>query len=99
MIAVSPTVTEHFLEGRAWRHSKETEQAFICATAKALQFYASNAPGFHIILWSIYDLDPIYDDAISGCLDIISDYSSRTELPARDDDTRRDAKIAYLTSL
>ena len=39
MIATSPTVTEHFLGGRSWRHSKETEQEFIRATKAALDFY------------------------------------------------------------
>ena len=99
MIAVSPTVTEHFLEGRAWRHTRETEQEFIRATSKALEFYADNAPDLRIILWSVYDKPPIYDGPIKGALDIFADYSSRPDLPKKDDDTRRDAKIAYLESL
>ncbi|MBR2841356.1 zeta toxin family protein [Candidatus Saccharibacteria bacterium] len=97
MIAVSPTVTEHFLAGRAWRHTKETEQEFIRATAKALAFYAERAPDYPIILWSVYDLDPIYNGPIKGVTDIFSDYSSRTTLPQPDDDARRAAKIAYLS--
>lgn len=97
MIAVSPVVTEQYLQGRAWRHSKATEQEFIRATSHALQFYATEAPEFRIILWSVYDLDPIYDGPIANCLDIFADYSAREILPASDDDARRDAKIAYLT--
>lgn len=97
MIAISPTVTEKFLQGRAWRHSKETEQEFIRATEKALVFYAESAPDTHIIIWSVYDLDPIYDGPVKDCLDIFRDYSTRTKLPKSDDDARRDAKIAYLT--
>lgn len=96
MIAVSPTVTEKYLQGRAWRHTKETEQEFIRATEKALKFYAEKAPDTHIILWSVYDLDPIYDGPTKGCLNIFHDYSTRTDLPKPDDDARRDAKIAYL---
>ena len=38
MIATSPTVTEYFLGGRSWRHTKETEAEFIRATKKALNF-------------------------------------------------------------
>lgn len=98
MLAVSPTVTEQYLSGRAWRHTKETEQEFIRATTKALDFYAASAPYLRIILWSAYDKPPIYDGHISGCLDVFSDYSSRTDLPASDDDARRDAKIDYLES-
>ena len=97
MIAVSPSVTEHFLQGRTWRHTKETEQEFIRATNKALEFYAHSAPDYRIILWSVYDNDPIYDGPIKDSLSIFADYSSREELPKPDDEARRDAKIAYLT--
>lgn len=99
MIAVSPTVTEQFLKGRAWRHTKETEQEFIRATSKALQFYAKNAPDTHIILWSVYDKPPIYDGPIKDCISIFDDYSSREDLPEKDDDARRAAKITYLSNL
>ena len=97
MIAVSPTVTEKYLEGRAWRHTKETELEFIRATSKALQFYADNASNVRIILWSVYDQPPIYDGPIKDCLGIFNDYSSREELPKKDDDARREAKIEYMT--
>ena len=97
MIAVSPTVTEKFLEGRAWRHSRETEQEFIRATESALKFYAEKSPETHIIIWSVYDLGPVYDGPAKDCLEVFHDYSTRTELPKNDDDARRDAKIAYLT--
>lgn len=98
MIAVSPTVTEHFLKGRAWRHTKETEQEFIAATTKALKFYTESAPDTRIILWSVYDRDPVYDGPINNSLSTFTDYSSRTTLPANDDDARRDSKITYLKS-
>lgn len=99
MIATSPAITEHFLAGRAWRHSRETEEEFVRATSHALKFYANEYPDLRIILWSVYDKPPIYDGPVSGVLGIFSDYSSRTDLPAADDDARRDAKIAYLTEL
>ena len=98
MIAVSPTVTEHYLQGRAWRHTKETEQEFIRATSHALKFYADHAPDVRVIMWSVYDKPPIYDGPIKNCLDIFADYSSREELPKKDDNTRRAAKIKYLTT-
>lgn len=97
MIAVSPTVTEKYLEGRAWRHTKETELEFIRATSRALDFYAKSSPDIRIILWSVYDKPPIYDGPIKDCVEIFTDYSNRTTLPKKDDDARRDAKIAYLT--
>ncbi len=99
MIAISPTVTEKYLSGRAWRHSRETELEFIRATSKALEFYANNSPDLRMIMWSVYDKPPIYDGPIKDCLGIFDDYSSRDTLPAADDDARRDAKIAYLENL
>lgn len=96
MIAVSPTVTEKYLEGRAWRHTKETEQEFIRATSKALEFYAEFAGDERIVLWSVYDLLPIYDGPIKNCLKIFAEYSGREDLPKSDDDARRNAKIEYL---
>ncbi len=97
MIAVSATVTEKFLSGRAWRHTKATEEEFIRATSKAIEFYAENAPDLHIIIWGVYDKPPVYDGPMKDCLKIFEDYSSREELPKNDDDARRQAKIAYLT--
>ena len=98
MIAVSPTVTEKFLSGRAWRHTKETEAEFIRATSRAMEFYAQNAPELHTIIWSVYDKPPVYDGPIKNSLEIFTDYSSRDELPKKDDDERRNAKIKYLTT-
>lgn len=99
MIATSPTVTEHFLGGRSWRHSKETEEEFIRATKKAMSFYAENAGNLHIILWSVYDLDPIYNGPIRDALEIFNIYSTKTELPPSNDDERREAKIQFLSTL
>lgn len=98
MIAVSAAVTEKFLQGRAWRHSAETEQEFIRATTKALEFYAENAPEIRVVIWSVYDLLPVYDGEMRGCLKVFEEYSAREEMPANDDDERREAKIKYLTT-
>ena len=99
MIATSPEVTDHFLKGRSWRHTKETEAEFIRATKKAMEFYATNAGNLHTILWSVYDLEPIYNGPIRDSLDIFNEYSSRTDLPPTNDDARREAKIQFLSTL
>ena len=96
MIAVSPAVTEKFLKGRDWRHTKKTEIEFIRATEKALKFYADNAGNTRIILWSVYDKPPVYDGPVNDSLEIFFDYSAREEMPKSDDDERREAKISYL---
>ena len=96
MVATSPKVTEHFLQNRTWRHTKETEREFIRATSKALNFYADQAPDMRIILWSVYGQPPIYDGPVKDSLTIFADYSSREDLPKKDDDARRAAKISYL---
>lgn len=99
MIATSPIVTEHFLSGRSWRHSKETEEEFIKATKAALDFYAKNDGNLHLILWSVYDLEPIYNGPIKDGLEIFKTYSEKTELPPENDDERREAKIQFLSTL
>lgn len=99
MITISPVITEKFLSGRAWRHTKETEEEFIRATKKSLVYYAENHPDTHIILWSVYDKPPIFDGKIKDCLEIFEDYQMRTLPPKKDDDERREAKIEYLKNL
>ncbi len=99
MIATSPTVTEHFLGGRSWRHSKATEEEFIRATKKAMEFYATNTPDLYTVFWSVYDLEPIYSGPIKDGLDIFNEYSEKTGLPPKNDDERRDAKIQFLSKL
>lgn len=99
MIATSPEVTEYFLAGRSWRHSRETEEEFIRATKEALEFYAKNAGNLHTILWSVYDLDPIYHGPVKDALTTFSEYSSKTDLPLKNDDERREAKIQFLSAL
>ena len=99
MIATSPTVTEHFLGGRSWRHTKATEAEFIRATAHALEFYAKENGTMRTILWSVYDKPPIYDGPVKDSIAIFTDYSTRETLPQPDDAARRAAKIAYLESL
>ena len=98
MIAVSPEVTEKFLSRRAWRHTKETEREFIRATSRALRFYAVSAPEMRVVMWSAYDLLPVYDGAAKNCLKTFEKYSLKTKMPANDDDARREAKIKYLTT-
>lgn len=99
MIAISTAVTEHFLSSRSWRHTKETEEEFIRATKESMNFYANNYGDTHIILWSVYDKPPVFDGKIHDCLDVFADFSARTELPKKDDDERREAKINYLKNL
>lgn len=98
MVATSPTVTEHFLKNRAWRHTEATEKEFIRATSKALSFYAENAPDTHIILWNVYDEAPVYDGPIKNSIEVFDDYSNRTTLPKPDDEARLAAKVKYLTT-
>ena len=99
MIATSPDVTEHFLGGRSWRHSKETEQEFIRATSQALEFYAASKPELYTVLWSVYDLDPIYTGPVKDSLETFKAYSNRTDLPPKNDEERREAKIQFLSKL
>lgn len=97
MIAVSPAITEKFLGERAWRHTRETELEFIRATSLALDFYASTMPGMRIILWNVWDAQPIYDDAIANAIPTWQKFSSIEEFPTElTEDDLREAKIRYL---
>ncbi len=97
MVAVAPAVTEKFLAGRAWRHTRATEEEFIRATELALEFYAKNAPDARIVIWSVYEEPPAYDGAVARCLPVFTRLSRKTDPPRDDDDARRQAKIEYLT--
>ena len=97
MVAVSPVVTEKFLEGREWRHTRETELEFVRATEKALEFYAEAMPEGRVVMWGVYDTLPVYDGGLAGCLEVFRKYSEREEMPAKDDEARKNAKIMYLT--
>ena len=96
MVATSPTVTAHFLAGRSWRHTPETEAEFIRATKLALSFYAQSAPDTRIIIWSVYNEPPEYDGPIKSALPTFTKFSSLTTLPKKDDNARKTAKINYL---
>ena len=79
-----------------WQLRFQNYRKWWCATKKALEFYVKNMPNLRIILWSVYDLDPIYDGEIKNALEIFNEYSDKTDLPKNDDDERREAKIRYM---
>ena len=98
MIAISPEIAEKHLKGREWRHTKETEQEFIRATAKAMQFYAKNAENMRTIIWNTYECDPVYDGPIKASLTTFTKCSSVTKAPKHNQTELRNAKIKYLTT-
>lgn len=98
MIAVSPVITEKFLGGRAWRHSKETEQEFIRVTNSALEFYANSLPEMRIILWNVWDANPIYDGPVKNSLPKWNEYSNIEDYTAiLSENDLRDSKTRYLS--
>ena len=97
MIAVSPKITEKFLGARAWRHTKATEEEFIRATTAACQFYHDNFPNTRIILWNVWDKEPIYDGKIKDAIAVFEEYSNITEFTAKhSEEELKNAKITYL---
>ena len=99
MIAVSPVITEKFLGERAWRHTKATEEEFIRATSAALAFYHDNFPDTRIILWNVWDSDPVYDGKIKDALSVFKKYSTIDNFtPKNTEDELRQAKITYFSS-
>ncbi len=96
LITASAAVTEYYLSGRSWRHTKEAEKEFRRATPKALEYYALKAPEIRVIVWNVYDEPPVYDGPMKNVLDIYNKYAECNDLPKDNDDARRDAKIKYL---
>lgn len=99
MIAVAPEVTEKYLSGRKWRHTRETEEEFIRATEYAMKFYADTMPKMRIIMWNVYEKDPVYDGAIGGSLEVFSKYSSEVDVPDHSEEELREAKKQYLVEI
>ena len=99
MIAVAPEVTEKHLTGRKWRHTRETEEEFIRATEHAMRFYVDKMPKMRIIMWNVYEKDPVYDGTIGGSLEVFSKYSSEADVPDHDEEGLREAKKHYLAEM
>ena len=99
MVAVSPEITEKFLGERSWRHTKATEQEFIRATSLALNFYQETFPDMRVILWNVWDTNPIYDGKIKTAIETWEKYNKIDKFePKFTENDLRDAKIRYLTS-
>lgn len=98
MIAVAPEVAERHLGERDWRHSRETELEFIRATDFALEFYAKAKPKMRIVLWNVFDAQPIYDGSIENVLETFRKYSALVDIPDHDESLLRESKIRYLTA-
>ena len=98
MIAISPEIAEKHLSGRKWRHSKETEQEFIRATEKAMEFYAKNVAEMRTIIWNTYEGEPVYDGPIKESLTTFAKCSAVTKVPKHNQTELRNAKIEYLTT-
>lgn len=99
MIAVHPEIAESHLQSRNWRHTKETEQEFVRATKKALDFYAKNHPNLRIILWNTFSEPPIYDGPVESGAQVFAETSTITDIPPHSEDSLRQAKIDYLVKL
>lgn len=99
MIAVSPEVTQRFLGKRAWRHTKETEREFIRVTELALEFYAKNWGEMRMVMWNVWQEEPVFDGKIQDCLDVWQENSAVTEMPEYDKEILKVAKINYLARL
>lgn len=99
MVAVSPDVAEKHLSGRAWRHTKDTEDEFVRATKHAFLFYTKAAPEMRIIIWNTYDEEPAYDGAIKDAVESFEKYSSEKTVPVHDEEKLKKAKLEYIKKI
>lgn len=96
MIAVAPEVTEKFLGGRAWRHTRETELEFIRATELAMKYYGENCSEMRCVMWNVYEKGPVFDGEIKDALEIFKKYTQIVEIPEHDAEELKSVKIKYL---
>ena len=61
-----------------------------------MKFYAEKTPELRIIIWNVYDDEPVYDGPISGSLEVFSEYSKKTDIPEHDEESLRAAKKKYV---
>jgi len=99
MVAVSPEVAEKHLSGRAWRHTKDTEDEFVRATKRAFLFYTKSAPDMRIIMWNTYEKNTVYDGIIKDALECFEKYSVEKNVPAHDEKELKEAKLEYIEKI
>lgn len=96
MVAVSPKISARWLGKRAWRHDKSTEEEFWRAMEEALRFYVEEWPDVRMVVWSAWDLKPVYDGGIKGAIEVWREYLKIDGGEESDEGRLREAKISYL---
>lgn len=96
MVVASPRTTEIFLKKRSWRHTKKTEQEFLRATEKALDFYGTRQPKMRVVMWSVYNKKPVFDGEVKDVMSIYQKYVFKMGRLKYSEDELVEAKIKYL---
>ena len=96
MIVASPRTTEIFLKKRSWRHTEKTEQEFLRATEKALDFYGTRQPKMRVVMWSVYNKKPVFDGEVKDVMSIYQKYVFKMGRLKYSEDELVEAKIKYL---
>jgi hypothetical protein len=81
--------------------AKGTAEEFWRATRLSMRFYAEKYPEMSIILWSAWDLGPIYEGEFRGAVEVWEKYVGIRELPEgrASEEEMREAKIKYFREL
>lgn len=101
MVAVSREISDEFILKRKGRVvAKSTADEFWRVNELALRFYAEKMPEARIVVWSVWDVLPIFDGEIGDakCLQAIERYWAINELPdgILSEEELRQRKITYL---
>ena len=51
-----------------------------------------------IVVWNVFDAQPVYDGVVRDALGVFQKYSVLTDIPEHDEALLREAKIKYLTT-
>lgn len=109
-VAVSREISDGFIakrleagggaEGKR-RVAKTTASEFWRATNEALKFYGENYPEMPVLVWNVWDSEPVFDGGIGDkkFLPIVQKYWEIKKTPIKTDEVKlRESKFAYLES-
>jgi hypothetical protein len=105
MSAVSKEISDGFISQREVSSrrvvAKHTSEEFWRATKEALKFYEQFYGDLRVVLWSAFDLQPVYDGEISGASAVLGKYWGVREMPegAPSEEELRRAKVEWVRGI
>ena len=99
MVAVAKKISDRLIERRSGRVvAKQTAEEFWRATSLALDFLVSERPNLRVIVWNIWEENPVFDGRIAdGAVETIKkNWAIEDGKMVEDLETLRKSKIRYM---